>query len=79
MPEDLPRGPEDGAGQPGEQVHLPGASYLPAWTAFGITIALVGIILTWVIVAIGVVIAGAAIWKWIGETREDIAQLPLEH
>ena len=65
--------------QPGEQVHLPGASYLPAWTAFGITIALVGVILSWVIVAIGAAIAVVAIWKWIGETREDIAQLPLEH
>ena len=56
MAEDLPRGPEDGT-QPGEQVHLPGASYLPAWTAFGITIALVGVILTWVIVALGAAIA----------------------
>jgi hypothetical protein len=79
MAEDLPRGPEDGAPQPAEQVHLPGASYLPAWTALGITIALVGVILTWVIVAIGVAIAGVAIWKWIGETRADIEQLPLEH
>ena len=79
MGEDLPRGAEDGAPQPGEQVHLPGASYLPAWTAFGITIALVGVILTWVITAIGVVIAAAAIWKWIGETRRDIEQLPLQH
>ena len=79
MAEDLPRGPEDDAPQTGEQVHLPGASYLPAWTALGITIALVGIILNWVIVAIGAAIAGVAIWKWIGETREDIAQLPLEH
>ena len=79
MAEDLPRGHEDGVPQPGEQVHLPGASYLPAWTAFGITVALVGVILNWVIVGIGAAIAGVAIWKWIGETREDIAQLPLEH
>ena len=79
MAEDLPGSPEDGAPQTGEPVHLPGASYLPAWTAFGITIALVGVILNWVIVGIGAAIAGVAIWKWIGETREDMAQLPLEH
>lgn len=69
----------DGAPPPGEQVHLPGASYLPAWTAFGITVALVGVILNWVIVGIGVVITVVVVWKWIGETREDISQLPLEH
>ena len=78
MAEDLPRG-ADGDVPQGEQVHLPGASYLPAWTAFGITVALVGVLLMWPIVVIGVAIAGAAIWKWIGETREDIEQLPLEH
>ena len=64
---------------PIEQVHLPGPSYLPAWTAFGITIALVGVILNWVIVGIGAVIAIVAILRWIRETREDISQLPLEH
>ncbi|HYH58817.1 MAG TPA: hypothetical protein VD790_06310 [Thermoleophilaceae bacterium] len=69
----------DGAPPPGEQVHLPGASYLPAWTAFGITIALVGVIMSWVIVAIGAAIAAVAIARWIKETREDISRLPLEH
>ena len=78
MAEELPTG--DGAvPPPGEQVHLPGATYLPAWTALGITIALVGVILSWVIVGIGAVIAGVAIVRWIKEAREDIAQLPLEH
>jgi hypothetical protein len=79
MAEDLPSGPDDGVPEPAEQVHLPGASYLPAWTAFGITVALVGVILTWVIVVIGAAIAAVSIWKWIGETRADIEQLPLEH
>ena len=79
MAEQLP--PQAGNGVPpaGEQVHLPGATYLPAWTALGITIALVGIILNWVIVGIGAAIAGVAILRWIRETRDDIAQLPLEH
>jgi hypothetical protein len=79
MAEDLPTASGDGVPPAGEQVHLPGATYLPAWTAFGITIALVGVILSWVIVGIGAVIAGVAILRWIREAREDISQLPLEH
>jgi hypothetical protein len=79
MAEDLPRGSGDGVPPAGEQVHLPGATYLPAWTAFGITIALVGVILSWVIVGLGAAIAGVTILRWIREAREDISQLPLEH
>ena len=79
MAERITTSAEDAAAEPAEQVHLPGPSYLPAWVAFGITIALVGVILSWVIVGIGAVIAVVAIARWIQETREDISQLPLEH
>jgi len=67
------------ADEPGETIHLPGPSYLPVATAFGLTIAIVGVVLSWVIVGIGVVIALIAIVRWIGETREEISELPLEH
>jgi hypothetical protein len=67
------------AGEPGEAIHLPGPSYLPVATAFGLTIAIVGVVLSWVIVAIGVVITVIAIGRWISETRRDISELPLEH
>ena len=77
MAEPLPPSPGDGAPPAGEQVHLPGPTYLPAWTAFGITIALVGVILSWLIVAIGAVITIVVFVRWIGEAREDISQLPL--
>lgn len=79
MAEPLPPSTGDSVPPPGEQVHLPGPTYLPAWTALGITIALVGVILSWVIVAIGAAIAGVAIVRWVREAREDISQLPLEH
>lgn len=79
MAEPLPPSAGDSVPPPGEQVHLPGPTYLPAWTALGITIALVGVILSWVIVAIGAAIAGVAIVRWFREAREDISQLPLEH
>jgi hypothetical protein len=63
----------------GEAVHLPGPSYLPVITAFGTMIAVVGVVISWVLVVIGGVIALVAIYRWIRETREDISELPLEH
>jgi type IV secretory pathway TrbD component len=67
------------AEEAGEAIHLPGPSYLPVATAFGLTIAVVGVVLSWVIVGIGVVIVLVAVVRWIGETRRETAELPLEH
>jgi hypothetical protein len=64
---------------PGEAIHLPGPSYLPALTGFGISIGLVGVVIAWPMAAIGVVIALVAIVRWIRETRADMADLPVEH
>ena len=63
----------------GESVHLPGPSYLPVVVAFGITIVVVGVVLSPFMVAIGVLIALIAIVRWVRETRRDIGELPLEH
>ena len=79
MAEQVPTSTGNGVPPAGEQVHLPGATYLPAFTALGVTIALVGILMNWVIVGIGAVIAAASVLRWIKETREDIARLPLDH
>lgn len=64
---------------PGEVVHLPGPSYLPVMTAFGISLAVVGIVIWWVLIVIGLVIAVITISRWVRSTRADIAELPLEH
>jgi hypothetical protein len=64
---------------PSEEVHLPEPSYLPALVALGVTIALVGVILSWAICGLGAVIAVVAIARWIRQTREEMAELPLEH
>jgi hypothetical protein len=64
---------------PTEEVHLPDPSYLPVWVAFGITIALVGLLLGWVIFGIGAAIFLFALIKWIRQAREEISDLPLEH
>jgi hypothetical protein len=60
-------------------VHLPGPSYLPVVTAFGTMLAVIGVVLSLVLVVIGVLIAAVAVWRWVGQTRSEIAELPLEH
>ena len=77
--EPLPPQTEEELPPPSEEVHLPGPSYLPVWTAFGIMVGLVGILLSWVIAIIGVLIAIFCIVRWIREARQDISDLPLEH
>jgi hypothetical protein len=64
---------------PGELIHLPGPSYLPVATGAGVAIAICGIVINIAMVVIGAVIALVAVWKWIGETRREISDLPLEH
>jgi hypothetical protein len=64
---------------PGEAIHLPDPSYLPVLTAFGISLALVGVVITWIITAIGGAIALVAIVLWIRDARAEISELPLEH
>jgi type IV secretory pathway TrbD component len=70
-------GPE--APPAGETIHLPGPTYLPIVTAVGITIAVIGIVQSWVIVGIGVLITLYAVLRWVRDTRADIGELPLEH
>jgi hypothetical protein len=70
-------GPE--APPAGEAVHLPGPTYLPVITAAGVSMAVIGIVVWWVLVVIGVVVTLVAVWRWIGDTRQDVAELPLEH
>ncbi len=64
---------------PGEEIHLPDPSYQPVLVAFGIMLIVVGVVLSVVIVAIGAIIAAIALFRWIRQTREEMAELPLEH
>ena len=59
-----------------EEIHLPGPTLVPMFTAAGIALALIGLILSWPIVVAGAVIALIAIVKWIRDVHEDIEQLP---
>lgn len=62
-----------------EQIHLPGPSYIPVVVALGITVALVGVVVAWWVFAIGMVVFLLPLFRWIADTRQDIADLPLDH
>jgi type IV secretory pathway TrbD component len=63
----------------GEEIHLPGPTILPVVMAVGITFAVIGTTLTWLLSIIGVVIFLVTLWMWIRDTRRDISQLPEDH
>jgi hypothetical protein len=62
----------------GEEIHLPGPSILPVLTAVGITLAIVGITTFIEMTVIGVLITLYCIVRWIGDTRREIDELPLD-
>ena len=69
--------PDGSLPQPTEEIHLPEPSYLPVVVAFGVTIAVVGVVLTWVAVVIGLLIVAVALFRWIRQTRSEMSELPL--
>lgn len=70
---------ETHAEEAGEAIHLPGPSYQPVAVAFGVTLAVTGVVLFPPGAVIGLVIAVVAIWLWIRDTRREVSELPLEH
>jgi len=64
----------DGDGR--EDIRLPGASLLPFATAAGITLALVGLMLSWLLVTLGVLIVVIAVLRWVRVARVETAELP---
>jgi hypothetical protein len=67
------------APEPGEAVHLPGPSYQPVVLAFGLTIAITGVVIFPALTVIGLVIVLVTLYMWIRDTRREIRELPLEH
>jgi hypothetical protein len=63
----------------GEEIHLPGTSILPLFTAIGITLILVGTTVWWVYSAIGGIIFIVAVTKWVRSTIKETNELPEEH
>jgi Flp pilus assembly protein TadB len=63
----------------GETVHLPEPYYLPILVALGITVTVVGVVLNWIIVGIGLAITVVTVVRWVRAVRGEMAELPLEH
>jgi hypothetical protein len=61
-----------------EEIHLPGPTLVPMFTALGIAVGLVGLILAWPFVAAGGLITLIAVVRWIRDVRSDIEELPAE-
>ena len=71
--------PEGALPPPSEQIHLPDPSFLAPVMAFGITLMIVGIVLSIWMVIIGAILFLVTLVRWIRQTREEMAELPLEH
>lgn len=61
-----------------EQIHLPGNTLVPFYTALGITLALLGLILSWPFVAVGGAITAVSVYFWIRDAAADYGRLPRE-
>ena len=71
--------PDGALPPPTEEIHLPEPSFLPVVLALGISIAIIGVVFTWVMVAAGLLIFLIALFRWIGQTRREMSELPLGH
>ena len=62
----------------GEEIHLPGPSVLPALTAVGITLTLIGLTTFIELTFIGAVMTVWCVVRWIKDTRREVNELPLD-
>ena len=67
------------AEEAGEPIHLPGPSYQPVVLAFGLTLAITGVVVFPPATVIGVLITLVTLYLWIRDTRREVSELPLEH
>ena len=64
---------------PAESIHLPGATYIPALVALGITLVVVGVVISPIVLVMGLLLFLIPTVRWIRDVREDMAELPLGH
>jgi len=69
----------DEADEAGESIHLPGPSFQPVVLAFGLALAITGVVIFPAISVIGLVIVVVTLYMWIRDTRRETRALPLEH
>ena len=68
----------NGASEPTELVYPPRPTWLPLFVAVGVAAMVVSTFKGWPYAAIGGIFFLVATWRWIADTRDDIARLPRE-
>jgi hypothetical protein len=63
----------------GEDIHMPEPSLLPILNAAGLSLAIVGITITLIATAIGLVLFLVTLVMWIRAATREISELPAEH
>ncbi len=63
----------------GEEIHLPGPTFLPVAVAAAITLMVIGTTINWFISIVGLIVFVVTVAMWIRDTRHDISELPEEH
>jgi hypothetical protein len=63
----------------GEQIHLPSPSILPLLNAVGLSIAIIGIPIGWVLIIPGLVLFAVTAAIWIRSARREFDELPADH
>ncbi len=63
----------------GEEIHLPGPTFLPVACAAAITLMVIGTTINWFISIAGLILFVVTTAMWIRDTRRDISELPDEH
>ena len=64
---------------PGEEIHLPGPSILPFACAIALTLVVVGTTISLILSIIGLVFLVIIVWRWVADTRREVAELPESH
>jgi hypothetical protein len=62
----------------GEEIHLPGPTVVPALTAVGITMTLVGLTTFIEVTVIGGLLTLGCVISWIKTARHELDELPLD-
>ncbi len=63
----------------GEDLHIPGPSIQPFLLTLGITSALLGVTIHWILLAVGAVLTITVLIAWIRGARAEYEHLPLDH
>jgi hypothetical protein len=63
----------------GEEIHMPEPSLVPILNAVGLSLAIVGLTISVLVTAVGLLLFLVTLVRWIRDARHEISELPAEH